>query len=65
MTTLFYYFLRSAIDDSVNEQPYLTEDFLGEVGDFIELDGVGYYVEDYAMEDFETETEMEGDSMYW
>lgn len=65
MTKLYYYFLRSAIDDSKITDPYITSDKIGNVGDFVELDGVGYYIDDYAEEEYETETEMEGESLYW
>lgn len=46
----FTYFLKSAVDDQPLDRPICTDCFLGEIGDFIEFDGVGYIVEDYAEE---------------
>lgn len=50
METIFYYFLRRAIDDTPYSTPYCTDTFLGDIGDFVSIDGVGYYISDYAVE---------------
>lgn len=47
---IFYYFLKRSFDNFVIKTPYITFDFLGNVGEFIEFDGVGYIIEDYAVE---------------
>lgn len=47
---VFYYFLRRSFDDTAIRIPYTTFDFLGDIGEFVELDGVGYIIEDYATE---------------
>ena len=61
MARIFYFFLKSAVDDTPAENPVCTDEFLGEVGEFVELDGVGYIVTDYV----EEIVEEEGDSLYW
>jgi hypothetical protein len=48
---IFYYFLTRAIDDEIIKAPLITDQFLGEVGDPVIKDGVGYVIRDYA-EDF-------------
>ena len=50
METLFWYFLKSSVDDIVRKSPICSECYLGEIGDFISIDGVGYYIIDYAIE---------------
>jgi len=50
MTTIFYYFLKRARNNDPVSIPYCTSVYMGEIGDFITLDGVGYYITDYAME---------------
>ncbi len=45
---IFYYFLKRSLDDVENVFPFRTTDFWGEVGDFVEIDGVGYIITDYA-----------------
>ena len=49
--TIYYFFLRRSLDDSCLSTPYLTNTYLGDIGDFIELDGVGYIIEDYTTEE--------------
>ena len=46
----FYYFLKTAVDEDPIEFPYHTDEYLGEIGDFIELDGIGYIITDYAID---------------
>ena len=48
--SIFYFFLKSAVDDEPLKDPICTDCFLGEIGDFIEFDGIGYIVEDYTEE---------------
>lgn len=50
METIFYYFLRRSVDGIPMDRPYPSFDYLGEPSDFVELDGVGYIIEDYATE---------------
>ena len=49
-TIIFYYFLKRSFDDTAISIPYTTFDFLGDIGEFVELDGVGYIIKDYATE---------------
>lgn len=51
MDTMFYFFLRSSIDGEKKADPVCTiNEFLGDVGDYVELDGAGYIIDDYASE---------------
>ena len=50
METVFYYFLKRTLDDT--DEMITTNDFLGDIGDYVEIDGVGYTVSDYAMEKY-------------
>ena len=50
MITTFYFFLKNAIDDSPRKMPYCTSTFMGDIGDFVTIDGVGYYITDFAIE---------------
>jgi hypothetical protein len=52
MTKIFYFFVNSAIDDEPCTEPIITDEFLGDIGDYIEFDGAGYYIRDYAIEDY-------------
>ncbi len=45
----FYYFLRNTRSGSFIE-PYCTDEYLGEIGDIINLDGEEYIIEDYAVD---------------
>lgn len=47
---IFHYFLKRSFDDTIVSIPYTTFDFLGDIGDFCTIDGVGYIIEDYATE---------------
>jgi len=51
MMKLFYFFVNSSVDDEPRTEPIITNTFLGDVGDYVEVDGAGYYVRDYAVED--------------
>ena len=44
----FYYFLKNA-EGSVIE-PYCTDEYLGEIGDIVDLDGEKYTIVDYAVD---------------
>ena len=50
MKVTYFYFLKSALDDNINYFPTLSDNFLGDIGDYIEIDGVGYTIIDYAEE---------------
>ena len=63
MDILYYYFVKSAVDDFPLEDPICSEKYLGAIGDSIVVDGVGYIITDWF---FETaDSEPEGDSLYW
>ena len=55
METIFYYFLTRAIEDTPSAEPYCTDEYLGDIGDFVSIDGVGYYISDYAIEHYNWE----------
>ena len=63
MDILYYYFVKSAVDDSPREDPIYSNSYLGEIGDSIIEDGVGYIITNYVVET--ADTEPEGDSLYW
>lgn len=50
MDLIFYFFVKSAFNDVQKEEPIYSTDFLGDIGDFCEVDGVGYIITDYAEE---------------
>lgn len=45
----FYYFLKNAGSGNLIE-PYRTDEFLGEIGDIVDLDGELYIIVDYAVD---------------
>lgn len=47
---IYYYFLKSTLDDTVLSNPINSNDYLGDIGDFIEVNGVGYIILDYVEE---------------
>lgn len=59
---VFYFFVKTSIDNVVRDTPICSDEFLGDIGDFVEIDGVGYIITDYAEEYW---AEAEGDSLYW
>jgi hypothetical protein len=61
MERIFYYFVKSALNGDVKENPICSDEFLGDIGDFIEFNGVGYIIIDYA----EEVVDLEGDGLYW
>lgn len=61
MERIFYFFVKSALDGTVKKNPICSDEFLGDVGDFIEFNGIGYIIIDYA----EEVVDLEGDSLYW
>ena len=63
MDILYYYFVKSAVDDFPLEDPICSENYLGEIGDSIVEDGVGYIITNYVVET--VDSEPEGDSLYW
>ena len=50
MEIIFYFFVKRAVDDTKREEPICTNVFLGDIGDFCEIDGVGYIITDYTEE---------------
>lgn len=50
MELIFYYFLKNSVDDTELSTPICTDKYLGEIGDYCEIDGVGYYITDYTVE---------------
>lgn len=50
MARIFYFFLKSAVDDTPVKDPICIDEFIGDIGEFVELDGVGYIVTDYVEE---------------
>ena len=50
MTRIIYYFLKSAMTEKEKENPICTDENIGEIGDFVEVDGAGYIITDYAEE---------------
>ena len=44
----FYYFLESS--NGKHQEPYRTDEYLGEIGDTIDLDGEEYMIVDYAID---------------
>ena len=47
---IFYYFLKSSLEGVVRDTPYITDIYMGDIGDFVTIDGVGYIIIDYAVE---------------
>lgn len=47
---IYYYFLKRSLDDTKVEEPYPSLEYLGDISDYCEIDGVGYIIEDYASE---------------
>lgn len=47
---IYYYFLKSTLNDEVLSNPINSNFYLGEIGDFIEINGIGYIITDYAEE---------------
>lgn len=44
----FYYFLKNAEGGVI--EPYRTDEYLGEIGDIVDLDGEKYTIVDYAID---------------
>ncbi len=61
MMRIFYFFLKSSVDNVPTKHPVCTDNFLGDIGDFVDIDGVGYIITDYT----EEICVEEGDSLYW
>ena len=47
---IFYYFLKRNLTDEVSKIPFVSNDYLGDISDFVSIDGVGYTIVDYAVE---------------
>ena len=50
--TVFYYFVKRAIDNVKVEKPLYFEKFIGDIGEFLDIDGVGYVIVDFVVEEF-------------
>ena len=59
MDIMFYFFLKSSVDDERKANPVCTvNEFLGDIGDYVELDGAGYIIDDYTSEPIYDEREV-------
>lgn len=47
---LFYYFLKRSMTGEMRELPICTDSWMGDISNYIEIDGVGYIIVDYAIE---------------
>jgi len=47
---IFYYFLKRNLTGRTKKTPYPSFDYLGEPGEYVNLNGVGYTIVDYAVE---------------
>ena len=51
-----YYTIRSPVKRTIDnvdvEDPFYFEKFIGDIGQFIEIDGVGYVIVDFVVEEF-------------
>ena len=47
---MYWYFVKRAFDDVIIDIPFPSNDYLGDINDFVEIDGVGYIITDYAEE---------------
>ena len=50
MTETFWYFLKSALTGVAKKDPVGFDYFIGDVGEFTEIDGVGYIICDFVVE---------------
>ena len=50
MFPIYWFFLRTALEDEKRANPICTDVFIGDIGEYVEIDGVGYYIDDYAFE---------------
>ncbi len=48
---IFYYFLKSSLTGRAKATPYCTDTFLGDISEYCEIDGAGYIIDDYAVEE--------------
>jgi hypothetical protein len=51
MEVTFWYFLKSALTNKEKKDPIAADEFLGDVGDFVEINGVGYIICDFVVEE--------------
>lgn len=47
---VFYYFLKTSLESTMRDTPYVTDTYMGDIGDFVSIDGVGYIIVDYVIE---------------
>lgn len=50
MNIRFWFFIKRSLDDEIKIDPIYSDCFLGDIGDFIEIDGVGFIIIDYVEE---------------
>lgn len=50
MERIFYYFVKRALTGEVKELPICSDEYLGDINDYIEYNGTGYIIIDYAIE---------------
>ena len=51
MGIVFYFFVKSTLTDNKREFPICTDQWLGDIGSYVEWDGIGYTITDYAVEE--------------
>jgi hypothetical protein len=47
---IFYFWLENSLTGERKVNPIITDQFLGDVGEAIMIDGVGYIIKDWAVE---------------
>ena len=64
---IFTYFLSPSVENENGSDVkiYSTDTYMGEISDFISLDGVGYIIQDYTEDVYYPEDAFEGDSVAW
>ena len=50
MERIFYFFVKNTLTGEVKENPICSDEFLGDINDCIEFDGIEYIIIDYAVE---------------
>ena len=46
----YWYFLMRTTDDVMIDTPISSPYYLGDINDYVEIDGIGYIITDYAEE---------------
>lgn len=50
MCMIYYFFLKRTLTGEKRETPFCSTTFIGDIGDFIQIDGIGYQITDFAVE---------------